>query len=455
MCLKQVLLPTYQNSLAAMRLVRCCQLQGLMSKVQGPGFCVDVTYLVLLFGLEARAKAQDFCMHAPTDVPHYDIDFYSDAVIADPQPHYRAMRALGPVVFLPVHGNYAFTHHQTVKHGLRNHTDFISGEGLSADDFGSNLQRGNVVASDPPRHTAMRKAMLPTLMPKAIGGLRQQFDGIATELVEALVSRAQFDTVTEFASILPLTVVRDLIGLPAFGRTHMLKWASGAFDIAGIQNVRGQKGVETTAEMRDFIRENLTAEDAREGSWVQRIFDLEKNGKLEAEFVPFLIRDYINPSLDTTISAIGHLVHQLAQHPDQWTLLRARPELSKKAISEAVRLGTPIRSFARIAANETRVAGVTIPKGARVMMLFASANRDEAVFENADRFDIERAESDHLGFGHGIHTCVGMHLAQMEMMSLLTAMIPAVGRIETGVAVPAMNNTICGFEALPTIFHRA
>ena len=101
-----------------MRLVRCCQLQGLMSKVQGPGFCVDVTYLVLLFGLEARAKAQDFCMHAPTDVPHYDIDFYSDAVIADPQPHYRAMRALGPVVFLPVHGNYAFTHHQTVKNGL-------------------------------------------------------------------------------------------------------------------------------------------------------------------------------------------------------------------------------------------------------------------------------------------------------------------------------------------------
>ena len=103
-------------------------------------------------------------------------------------------------------------------------------------------------------------------MPKAIDGLRQQFDGIATELVEALVSRAQFDTVTEFASILPLTVVRDLIGLPAFGRTHMLKWASGAFDIAGIQSERGQKGGETTAEMRDFVRENVTAEDAKEGS---------------------------------------------------------------------------------------------------------------------------------------------------------------------------------------------
>ena len=153
--------------------------------------------------------------------------------------------------------------------------------------------------------------------------------------------RDRFDTVTEFASILPLTVVRDLIGLPAFGRTHMLKWASGAFDIAGIQNERGQKGVETTAEMRDFVRENLTAEDAKEGSWVHRIFDLEKNGKLEAEFVPFLIRDYINPSLDTTISAIGHLVHQLALHPDQWALLRARPELSKKAISDCLLYTSP------------------------------------------------------------------------------------------------------------------
>ena len=86
-------------------------------------------------------------------------------------------------------------------------------------------------------------------------------------------------------------------------------------------------------------------------------------------------------------------------------------------------------------------------------MLFASANRDEAVFANPDQFDITRTVTDHLGFGHGIHTCVGMHLAQMEIMSLIRAMIPLVATIETGDAVPVMNNTICGFANLPTRFH--
>ena len=88
------------------------------------------------------------------------------------------------------------------------------------------------------------------------------------------------------------------------------------------------------------------------------------------------------------------------------------------------------------------------------MMLYASANRDEAVFENADAFDVTRTNTGHLGFGHGIHTCVGLHLAQMEMLALVRAMIPRVARIETGKPQIAMNNTICGFASLPTVFHK-
>ncbi len=392
-------------------------------------------------------------MCAARTAPEYDVAFYADEVIADPVPHYAAMRALGPVVYLPQLGNYAFTHHKTVKDALRNHADFISGEGVSADDFGSGLQRGNVVASDPPRHTGMRKAMLPTLMPKSIEDLRENFERLSDDLVTGLMVGGEFDAVTDFASFLPLTVVRDLLGLPEFGKQNMLKWAGAAFDVAGIQNERGQRGIEAIKEMRSFVSKFLTADGVKPGSWSHRVFDLVDSGKLPGDLAPFVIRDYINPSLDTTISAIGHLVLLLSQNPDQWQILRRQPEQARVAVSEAIRLGTPIRSFARITSRGLEIDGIAIPKGARVMMLYASANRDERVFADPDRFDVTRTVTDHLGFGHGIHTCVGMHLAQMEILSLLRAMIPRVARVETRDAVPVMNNTICGFASLPTIFH--
>ncbi|MBL6625972.1 MAG: cytochrome P450 [Alphaproteobacteria bacterium] len=391
---------------------------------------------------------------APSDVPHYDVAFYDDDVIADPFPHYAAMRALGPVVYLPQLGNYAFTHFATVRDGLRNHPAFSSAAGVSADDFGSGLQAGNIIASDPPRHTTMRKAMLPTLMPASLSDLRENFDRLAEHLVDGLTELDEFDAIADFASFLPLSVVRDLVGLPEFGKENMLKWGAAAFDIAGIQNDRGKRAVETIKEMRAFVLDILDNGAASDGSWARRVIDLVDSKKLAPDIAPYTIRDYINPSLDTTISATGHLIRLLSQNPDQWDKVRAEPGLAPAAIAEAVRLGTPIRSFARTAVDDITVEGVVIPKGARVMMLYASANRDEAVFENADAFDVTRTNTSHLGFGHGIHTCVGLHLAQMEMLALVRAMIPRVAWIETGTPQIAMNNTICGLASLPTVFHK-
>jgi cytochrome P450 len=164
----------------------------------------------------------------------------------------------------------------------------------------------------------------------------------------------------------------------------------------------------------------------------------------------FIIRDYINPSLDTTISAISHLIYLLSKNNDEWQKLQHHPSLSRNAVAEAIRLGSPIRSFSRITTKEVEIENFKIPKNSRVMMLFASANRDELVYDNPNQFNINRNFKEHLGFGHGIHSCVGMHLAQIEMMSLLEAMIPYVKRIETGKPQPLMNNTICGFSKLPT-----
>jgi len=387
--------------------------------------------------------------------PEYDVDFYSDDFIRDPHSHYAAMRLLGPVVYLPKLDNYALTQHAVVQNALRDHVRFTSAKGVAGDEFGSNHLQGNSVASDPPRHTKLRRAMAPPLLPGALDDIKPEVERVAAALIEGLLARGEFDAIEDLSRHLPLAIVTDMVGLPDFGQENMLKWAGAAFDVLGVQNERGQRGLEAISEMRAFISGKISLETLKPGSWTYRVLELVEKGQLDAELAPFAIRDYINPSLDTTISATGQLIWQLSQNPDQWDHLRDNPDLCINAVNEAVRLGTPIRSFTRRTTDAIEIADVEIPKDARVMMLYASANRDERVFKNPAQFDVTRNPKDHLGFGSGIHMCIGMHLAQLEMVSLLKAMIPKVGKITVGKSEVALNNTIAAFEKLPTTFEAA
>ncbi len=384
--------------------------------------------------------------------PALDIDLYSDEVIANPWPVYAQMRKLGPVVWLPVHENFALTRGKEIREALRDPETFCSGRGVAADQFGCDYLQGNTVASDPPRHTQLRQAMAPPLTPSSLQEIAPNIEEMAEALIVDLVSRGSFDAVPDLAHHLPLTIVRDMVGLPDFGRENMLKWAAAAFNVLGIQNSRGCAAVEQIEEMRSFIAGGLTDESLRPESWIARIRAMEKRGEIDGSLAQFAIRDYINPSLDTTISALGHLIWHLGLNPDQWELLKQRPDLTLNTAHEAVRLGTPIRSFSRQTTKEVDIAGVTVPAGFRVMMLFASANRDERVFEDPDRFDITRNNRRHLGFGAGIHMCIGMHLALAEMDAVLKAMLRHVDRIEIGQPEVAMNNTIHAFASLPARF---
>lgn len=385
--------------------------------------------------------------------PEYDIDFYADAVVREPLPHYARMRALGAVVWLPRHACYALTRHAEVRAALRNHADFISGSGVAGDDFGCTFLQGNTVASDEPRHSCLRRAMAPPLLPGALSEIRAAVQQAADALIEDLVARDGFDAVADLARHLPLHIVRDMVGLPAFGRDNMLKWAAAAFDVLGCQNSRGRAALPIIQAMRTFIETTATRDNLKPGSWTRRIHELVDAGLLDPELAPFAIRDYINPSLDTTISATAQMIWQLARNPQVWEALKRNPDLTGNAVNEAVRLGTPIRAFSRHTRKRITIAGTTLPRGARVLMVFASANRDERAFPNPDRFDLSRNPKDHLGFGSGIHMCVGMHLAQLEMEALLHAMIPRVARIEVGEPEVAMNNTIAAFSRLPTTLH--
>jgi cytochrome P450 len=181
-------------------------------------------------------------------VPKYDADFYSDGFIRDPHPHYAAMRALGPVVWLPEQGNYAVTRYDEVREALRNVQVFSSSRGVAGDQVGCDFMKGNTVASDPPVHGVMRTAMAEPLLPGALEKIRGQIEATADTLIAELVLRRRFDGVEDLARHLPLTIVTELVGLPEDGRENMLKWAAAAFDILGVQNERGRQGIGTNSD---------------------------------------------------------------------------------------------------------------------------------------------------------------------------------------------------------------
>ena len=177
-----------------------------------------------------------------------------------------------------------------------------------------------------------------------------------------------------------------------------------------------------------------------------------QQGEIEATRCPMLFVDYLGPALDTTISAIGNAIWLLATHPDQWQLLRDEPERVKAAVNEALRLESPISCFSRVAEVDAVVDGVDLPAGSRVLVSFASANRDERRWDDPESFDISRESAGQLAFGHGEHACVGMGLARLEVAAVLSALVERTGRIQLAdEPTRRLNNLIRSFRSLPVV----
>ena len=384
----------------------------------------------------------------------YDNDFYADDFIRDPIPRYADMRAKGPVLWLPHQNAYAVTRHAEVVEVLNRTKTFLSGKGISMSDDVNRILIGSTINSDGEAHHRRRKVTATPLLPKSIEPLEQYIHLTAESLADRLVAQQQFDAVMEFAQILPYSIVIDLIGLNDGGKANMLKWAAATFDLLGGMNARGQEAFETLVELRDYLDEHGRASHLKTGGLARRIFEVAPDHGCSPDEAAQLMRDYIAPSLDTTISAGGFMALLFAQNPDQWDRLRAQPDLAANTIEEIVRLATPIRSLSRYIAEDTTVAGVDLPAGGRMMAVFASANRDTSVWNDPDGFDIGRRVKKHVGFGFGVHTCMGLHLARRELINLLEAMMKRVARWElVGEPQIAMNNTIRAYSHLPVKVH--
>ena len=391
------------------------------------------------------------------NAPVCDIDFYSDESIRDPYPVYEELRGLGPVVYLSRHDLYALPNYREVSEVLRQPHRFSNARGVSPLARVNEILVGSTLNSDPPEHDRTRAVTSEPLLPGSLQAIEGRIHRAAEGLVERLCERGEFDAVADFARYLPITIVAELVGLPpAAGVEKMLKWASATFNLFGTENARTAAAFEDLKELRDFLLEYGRPEKLKDGGWAKRIFEIGPERGISYERCAQLMRDYINPSLDTTISVSGQIIRLFAENPDQWALVRARPELIPNAVEEAVRIAAPVRGWTRFVTEDSEIAGQPVPKGARVLVMFASACRDPAKYADPTRFDVTRDVHDHVGFGQGVHMCMGMHLARLEIVSLLRALRRRVERFElTAEPQVALNNSIRGYASMPVRVHLA
>lgn len=388
--------------------------------------------------------------HDPAVAPRLSLDFFSDAALADPVPQYHQMLAAGPVVWLDRLQMFAVCGHAALSDCLRRHGDFVSGRGVSINDDINRLIVGSSLNSDPPQHDRTRALTFAPLTPKALRAVHQRIEAAAVEIAQKVADMGTFDAAADLAPHVPLSVVRDLVGLGDHGKANMLAWGAATFDLMGDPRERRDAAMDSMRALRAFLEDEAVLSSLAPDGWARSATERGLAAGLPADRAPELMRDYIAPSLDTTISAIGYAIHLFARHPREWDKLRADRTRVRNAIEEVVRLNTPIRAFTRVAATDTHAAGVPIPGGSRVLMVFGAGNRDQTRFPEPDRFDIGRATRGHLGFGHGVHACLGMHLARLEMTCLLNALADRIARFEPrGQPTTARNAIIHAFARVP------
>jgi cytochrome P450 len=380
-----------------------------------------------------------------------DVDLFADDVITDPYPAYRELRDQGAVLWMSRYNCWILPRYAEVFAALRDHGTFSSASGVGLNDVMNDATKGgSSLCTDPPEHDQLRRILGRRLTARAVNAHTEDFQRRAGILVDELVEKESFDAVADFSSAFPLSVVPDLLGCPADGREHLLKWASAAFQAEGPMNERTQASLPDLQEFIGYVTELSVSANLSPGSWADQMLQEARAGEISDQLLPPLLIDYLGPSIDTTISALSTAIWQFATHPEQWDALRNDRSLIGNVVHEATRFEAPIRGFARHVIHDHDMDGVRLNAGDWVFVSFASGNRDERRWDNPDQFDIRRNTAGHLGFGNGVHACVGQGLAKLETEALFNALADRVAAFEvTSPPVWNVHNILRGIASMP------
>jgi cytochrome P450 len=372
-------------------------------------------------------------MTVELDLAHPDT--YANGV---PHDAFRELRELAPVSWRTP-GYWAVTRHEDVLTVLRTPEVFSSWRGgVLFDDpppeFLAKL-RQNLLNRDPPEHTAMRKRVNQAFTPKRIAALEAQIAAYARELVDRVRERGRCDFATEVAGEMPLFVICEILGVPRVDREALYALTARMFGsnlpdraaalrdgMAAAEQIRAY-ATELEREKRAAPKDDLASD----------LLDAEIDGRrIEHGEFQALFMLLFNAGADTTRTLLCYGLDLLIEHPDVRARVRENLALLPGAIEEMLRYEPPVIQFRRTAAQDTELAGQRVAEGDKVVVYFPSANRDERVFADPDRFDIDRAPNHHLAFGHGAHFCLGAPLARLESKYLFREVLTRLDELERG-----------------------
>ena len=390
---------------------------------------------------------------AAPGIPVVSIDPFDRAFLADPYAFHAALRDAGPVFWLEKVGCYGMARYEEVRASLTDWQTFCSGRGVGLADFLHEKPFRTpslLLETDPPLHTKTRGVMMQVASLSNLRAHAADWREKADRLVDRLIAQGSFDGVTELAEIYPMMVFPDTIGLTAEGREHLLIYAAAVFNAFGPQNDifhEGNAGIEPSLE---WVNHACRRANLAPGGWGMQVHEAAEAAGLPEEQRDLLVRSFLSAGVDTTVNGIGNMLYAFSLHPEQWHLLRSEPKLIKKAFEESLRWDSTAQSFFRTTTRQVEVCGQTIPEDAKVLLFLGAANRDPRKWADADCFDITRPTSGHIGFGFGIHQCIGQMVARQEAELILTALVEKVSRISpAGPPKRRLNNTLHALGSLP------
>jgi cytochrome P450 len=397
---------------------------------------------------EPAGTANKSVILAYSRAPASPADPYSDEALVEPWEVYRKLQNLGAAVWLSKYQIFALTRYDSVARALKDTHAFSSAFGVMMNDEMNEVLRGNTLCSDGEKHQRLRRLILRPMTAAGLDRLKSEITVKAEQLVERLVAKGQFCAVAELGTALPVDIIAHAVGLPAEGRERMLVWAKQMFNCFGPLNDRARAAFPVLQEMMQYATAQAVRGKLKPGSWAESIIDAVEDGEITEAERPVLMIDYMGPSLDTTICAIGSGVWLLAKHPEQWQKLREAPSRVASAVNEILRMEAPIQGFSRLLTRDYNMDGILLPAGSRAIAFYGAANRDERKFPRPHTFDVMRTSSEQLAFGFGPHVCLGQHLARLEMVAIFRALASRVKKFHIEEEVRAVNNVLRGFSKL-------
>jgi cytochrome P450 len=354
-------------------------------------------------------------------------DPFDAAVQEDPYPYYRELREEAPCYYVPSRDIYVLSRYADVRAALADTESYSSTEGVGYERRPVPM----MIAYDPPEHTRLRRIVAGRFTPRALAAWEPRIREVIASLLDPLLGAGEVDLIESFAAPFPVQVIAEMMDIPIARRADFKRWSDNTVEALG-----GAVGL--TAEQRQHVEltilefamyfAEVVAERrprAREADdLISLLIRPSEDGETlaDAEIVSFCVLLLVAGN-ETTTNLIGNSVYHLLQAPDQWRRFTEEPSLDRSLIEESLRYDAPIQGFFRNTTRAIEVAAVTIPSGAKVMLLYGSANRDGAKFPDPDRYRVDRNPADHIAFGFGPHTCLGAHLARLEARLLLSHLL--------------------------------